>query len=305
MRIGVVSRDGLISTVINVAVIALTITIVAMMGACSTTDTRALQNARVLYSQAYSNPVVVSNASASLSEAAATLQKAEKEDNAEEQRHLALVAQTQIRQALTEAQEKQADKEASHLREQRAEVLIQTREREAQQARTQAALARAQADATTREMQMAQQQAQMSRRQAEQARQETMELRKQLEGIQARETERGLIFTLSDIYFKVNRADLEPGAVLNLARLAEYLKRNPGQKVLIEGHTDSAGGAGYNLSLSQQRANSVRDMLIANGADPNQITAKGYGESFPVASNTNTAGRQQNRRVDIVLSQSG
>lgn len=269
-----------------------------MLANCGTTNTAALQNARALYSQTQANPVVIQNAPVTLREAGQTLQKAEAAGSEEEQRHLAYIAESQTRQAIAEAQERAAKDEVAQLGEQREQILIQAREREAAQAR-------GQAEARAREAQMAQQRAQMSQQQAEQARQEATELRQQLEGLQAKETDRGLVLTLSDIYFRVDRADLAPGATLNLTRLAEFLKKHPDQKVLIEGHTDSTGSAAYNVELSQQRANSVRDMLLANGVNPDQILAKGYGEGFPVASNMSMAGRQQNRRVDIVIMPSG
>lgn len=272
---------------------------------CGTTNTRALQTARVLYSQAQNNPDIALNASASLNEAALVLQKAEREEDPAEQRHLAQLAETRTRQAMAEAQAKQAEKQAAELREQRNRMLIQDRERESAAARSQARISRQQAEQAQARAETATREMQIAQTQAQQARQENIELQKQLEGLQAKETERGLILTLSDIYFRVNRAELEPGAALNLSRLADFLRKHPDRRVLIEGHTDSSGTPAYNASLSQQRANSVRDLLIANGVNPNQVTAKGYGESFPVATNMTVAGRQQNRRADIVLSGSG
>jgi OOP family OmpA-OmpF porin len=79
----------------------------------------------------------------------------------------------------------------------------------------------------------------------------------------------------------------------------------PDRKVLIEGHTDSSGSASYNSDLSQRRANAVEALLINQGVDPTRIVARGYGESYPVATNDTAAGRQQNRRVEIVILKPG
>lgn len=260
-------------------------------GGCGTTQTAALQNAQSLYSQTQANPMVAQNAPVALHQAGETLKKAEAADNEEKQKHLAGIAEIQTRQAIAEAQDKVAKTEFQQFSEQREQILTQAREREAAQARSQA--------------QMSRQQAEQAQQQAAQARQEAGELRRQLEGLQTKQTERGVVLTLSDIYFKVDKSNLAPGASLNLSRLADFLRKHPDQKVIIEGHTDSTGSAGYNMQLSQQRANSVKEMLVANGVNPDQITTKGYGESFPVASNTSAAGRQQNRRVDVVILPSG
>lgn len=265
-----------------------------MLGGCGTTRTAALQNAQSFYSQTQADPMVAQNAPVALHQAGETLKKAEAADNEERQEHLAGVAEIQTRQAIAEAQDKVARNEFQQLSGQREEILAQAREQEAAQARSQAQMSQQQAA-------QARSQAQMSRQQAEQARQEASQLRQELEGLQTQQTERGVVLTLSDIYFKVDKSNLAPGAALNLSRLADFLRKHPDQKVIIEGHTDSTGSAGYNMQLSQQRANSVKEMLVANGVNPDQITTKGYGESFPVASNTSTAGRQQNRRVDVVI----
>lgn len=123
-------------------------------------------------------------------------------------------------------------------------------------------------------------------------------LRRELD---ARQTERGLVVTLPDILFDVDRATLEPGAETTLARLAEYLRNEPQVPVRIEGHTDSTGSDAYNESLSRRRAETVGHRLVALGVDPARVQALGFGEAFPVASNADAAGRQQNRRVEIVI----
>lgn len=131
------------------------------------------------------------------------------------------------------------------------------------------------------------------------------ELEQQLRDLQAERTERGLVMTLGDILFTTGRADLTTGAYDRIERLAQFMQRHPARTVRIEGHTDSTGNADSNLRLSENRAQAVRDALTARGVNPSRIVTQGFGEAQPVASNSNDSGRQQNRRVDIVISDDG
>lgn len=88
-------------------------------------------------------------------------------------------------------------------------------------------------------------------------------------------------------------------------RLAEFLRAHPAIAVRIEGFTDSRGTASYNAELSERRARAVAEFLVRSGIDPERISARGYGDAYPVASNSTQAGRLQNRRVEIYLSQPG
>jgi outer membrane protein OmpA-like peptidoglycan-associated protein len=123
--------------------------------------------------------------------------------------------------------------------------------------------------------------------------------------LQARQTDRGLVVTLGDILFDFDKADLTPGGELQVARLADALRQMPDRSVLIEGHTDNSGTASYNSALSQRRADAVEDLLIIQGVDPTRVVTQGYGEEYPVASNDSAAGRQQNRRVEVVIANPG
>ena len=116
-----------------------------------------------------------------------------------------------------------------------------------------------------------------------------------------RETSRGIVISLSDILFDVNRATLKSGAEANIERIAGVLKQYPDKQISVEGHTDATGSDSYNMKLSQDRAASVRNTLVRGGVNPELITSKGLGETQPVASNDTPAGRQQNRRVEIVV----
>jgi outer membrane protein OmpA-like peptidoglycan-associated protein len=134
---------------------------------------------------------------------------------------------------------------------------------------------------------------------------EARALADELAELKAEQTERGYVMTLGDVLFDYNRASLKSGAQLNLSRLISFLAAHPEQNILIEGHTDNTGSESYNQNLSERRALAVQNFLISNGANPQRITAQGYGESYPVASNSNEAGRQQNRRVEIVFPKTG
>lgn len=119
--------------------------------------------------------------------------------------------------------------------------------------------------------------------------------------LRARQTDRGTVVTLGDVLFDTDSATLNPGGLQQVQRLATYLNANPARTVRIEGHTDSRGSAAYNEVLSQRRAEAVRAALIGAGVDPARLTTVGMGEALPVASNDTVAGRQQNRRVEIVI----
>ena len=120
--------------------------------------------------------------------------------------------------------------------------------------------------------------------------------------LETRDTARGLIVNMSDVLFDTAKYSLRPGAREKLARVAGIISGHPGLKLDVEGHTDSVGGDDYNQQLSEHRATSVRDYLTQAGIPMNSVTAKGFGKTQPVASNDTTTGRQQNRRVELVVS---
>ena len=142
---------------------------------------------------------------------------------------------------------------------------------------------------------------------AEQAEREKAALRDQLRQqlnqiLETRESARGLIVNLSDVLFDTGSANLKPGTREKLAKVAGILLSRPGLKLQIEGHTDSVGSGEYNQRLSENRANSVRTYLVEQGIASNNTTTAGFGETMPIASNETAAGRQQNRRVELVVS---
>jgi outer membrane protein OmpA-like peptidoglycan-associated protein len=154
--------------------------------------------------------------------------------------------------------------------------------------------------------QQAQQAAQTADQRAQQAEAEKAQLRERLHQqlntiLATRESAKGLIVNMSDVLFDTGKYTLKPGAREKLAKVAGILLAYPGLKVQIEGFTDNVGGDEYNKRLSEQRAMTVRDYLVQQGINLNNVTAQGLGKSNPVASNATPAGRQQNRRVELVV----
>lgn len=128
------------------------------------------------------------------------------------------------------------------------------------------------------------------------------ELQQELSGLPAQATARGIIVTLPETRFAFDQATLPTPTQPAIGQLANVLKNNPGRKIAIEGYTDTQGTDDYNMTLAKERANVVRDALVSRGIDPNRITIRSYGGAHPVASNDTRAGRQQNRRAEIVIS---
>jgi outer membrane protein OmpA-like peptidoglycan-associated protein len=202
---------------------------------------------------------------------------------AEAQRASAEEAQREAEAAAAQAAEEKATADAA-----RTAALEQ--QRRAEEAAQQARQAAAQADA--------------QRQQAEAERTRMRErLRQQLSAIlETRETARGLIVNINDVLFDFNKYTLKPGAREKMAKVAGILLAYPGLKLQLEGHTDSIGSDDYNMKLSQERADAVRDFLVEQGVQPASISSVGMGKAEPVASNATAAGRQENRRVDLVVS---
>jgi outer membrane protein OmpA-like peptidoglycan-associated protein len=259
------------------------------LAGCAVGPNADLQRARASLMQAQQDPQVVTYAPAQLRDAEQTLNRAEQTWNDEGDRaetaHLSYVAEQQANIAVAKAQEGVAEAEARRLAEERDQIRLQARAREAELAQNRAQIATTQAlEATAR---------------AHQLEQELAELH-------AQETERGLLMTLPDnVLFEYNKAELKPGAMRNLYPLVTFLRDYPDRTLLIEGHTDSLGSDAYNLELSRSRALAVENFLVLNGISRDRIVTRGYGKDYPVASNTTEAGRQQNRRVDVIVSHPG
>jgi outer membrane protein OmpA-like peptidoglycan-associated protein len=199
--------------------------------------------------------------------------------------------------AKNEANRAKAEAERAKI-EAQAEAERASRDRNNAEAARAAALA--QAEATRAQLDQA-------RQTAAQAEEEKAQLREQLRQqlnviLETRETARGLIVNMSDVLFETGKYSLKPGAREKLAKIGGIILAHPGLKLAVEGHTDSVGSDDYNQRLSEQRANSVRGYLVSQGVSPDAITALGLGKTRPVTDNNTAAGRQQNRRVELVVS---
>lgn len=181
---------------------------------------------------------------------------------------------------------------------------------DAEAAQRQAEAARAAAAENAAAAQRAQAQAEAATQQAQQqtlaAQQQVAEARAKLLAqlnsvLQTRDSAQGLIMNMSDVLFELNKATLAPGAQVKLAKIAGILLSYPDLKIQVNGYTDSTGTDAYNQQLSEQRAAAVRDFLTAQGVSANAIGSQGFGKNDPVASNETAAGRQQNRRVELVV----
>jgi outer membrane protein OmpA-like peptidoglycan-associated protein len=197
------------------------------------------------------------------------------------------------------AQQQQLTAEAD-----RTKAELDRQKREAEDARG-AALAQQQQLAA--DVDRARQAAADADRQRRQAEQNQAQLRQQLLSqfnaiLQTRDTARGLIVNMSDVLFDTGSYSLTAGAREKLAKVSGIILGHPGLKIAVEGHTDSVGGDDYNMKLSENRANSVRGYLVAQRIDSTNVTAQGFGKTTPVADNSTAAGRQRNRRVEMVVS---
>jgi outer membrane protein OmpA-like peptidoglycan-associated protein len=200
----------------------------------------------------------------------------------------------------------QADADAAKARSDNADAQAATAQAQSAMAESQAASATAvsAAQADAEQSRLAAQQAQLSAQQADTDK-ATMraKLSEQLNLIlETRDSARGLIVSMSDVLFDTGRFSLKPGAREKLAKVAGILLAYPGLNIEVGGYTDNVGGDAMNQTLSENRADSVRDYLVQEGVATNSVSAKGFGNTLPVASNDNSAGRQQNRRVELLVS---
>jgi OmpA-OmpF porin, OOP family len=259
--------------------------VTSLLAACTSTPDRIeeLETARAVVPQVESSPRA-GVAATNISEARKALdranQLADKGGKVAEIQYEASVAARNAQIANEKILAAQAQEEIQKGTAERQAVLIEAREAEARRRGQQAA--------------SAQQQAELAEHRASTLEQELSELR-------AKKTDRGMVLTLGDVLFDTGMATLKPGAYTTIDRLATVLKQAPDRKVMIEGHTDSVGADEYNQALSERRATAVQTALLERGVRSEQITALGKGETFPVAGNDNAAGRQQNRRVEMVF----
>src|SRR4029077_12933846 len=235
-------------------------------------------------------------------------------DDASQQKEQALYETAKAQTAKAQAESDAANAQAAQAHEESDAAKARTDATDAQAATAKAksdmaesqassanALSAAQADAE--QSRIAAQQAQLSAQQAEtdKAAMRT-KLSEQLNSIlQTRDSARGLIVSMSDVLFDTGKYSLKPGAREKLAKVAGILLAYPGLNIAVGGYTDNVGGDAMNQRLSENRAGSVRDYLVQQGVETKSVSAQGFGNTLPVASNDNSAGRQQNRRVELLV----
>lgn len=279
--------------------------------ACSAPMVRpdGADNARAKLAALQSDTQLASHAPVEIKDAETAVRAAEEpREDGDLARHLVSIADRKVDTAASTAQARLLEDQRKTLSEQREKARLDSRTREADSARTdatiaqgQATSARAEADAARSQTEIARAQADAARLQAEASRQQADDLQRQITELNARETDRGLVVTLGDVLFATGRAELRGGTPTNLSKLAAFLNKYPDRSVTIEGHTDSVGSEDSNLGLSERRAASVKTYLVNQGVASSRVTSTGKGEGSPVAGNDSTTGRQQNRRVEVII----
>jgi outer membrane protein OmpA-like peptidoglycan-associated protein len=282
----------------NAARILVTAAALAVLGACATPPTapEGADTARNKLTQLQSDPQLASLASLEIKEAETAVTAAEvPREDAEYARHLVLLADHKVDIARARAQSRLYEDQREELSRQSERARLDARTREADRARTDATMARSDAA-------RARSDADAARERTLAAKRETDDLQRQIAELNARETDRGLVVTLGDLLFETGKSDLKGGAAGNLNKLSTFLNEYPDRSVLIEGHTDDVGSEESNFNLSQRRANSVKSYLVRQGIESARLSTSGLGEGSPVAGNDTSTGRQQNRRVEVIIS---
>ncbi len=279
---------------------------VALLAACASTPQRPPELVRLEseLSRLQADPIVAGNAPNELAQARRAVDIIVTDGRrmrADLFDHSVYLADRLLQIAEAEGRTIAARQRSDQLATERERLVADARRLEAERARIAAERAQRTADVARAEAESERIQARIARQQAEAARAEMLAMRAMLTDLQARQTERGLVVTLGDVLFETDHAVIKPGARRNLDKLVAALTEHPQTTVAIEGHTDSTGTHGYNLDLSQRRADAVAAYLVANGIDRARLSTSGLGQDYPVASNNEASGRQQNRRVEIII----
>jgi len=272
---------------LRITLIAATVASV-LLAACAAAPLKpdAAAEVRGKLTQLESDPSLASRAPVAIKEADAAVRAAEQPQADQELvMHRVYLADRKVDTAKALAETRFAEDQRAVITAQRDSARLDARTREADAAKGQVATARAEGA----EQKVA-------------ADQQAAELQRQIDVLQAKPTDRGLVLTLGDVLFTSGRADLKPGATGNLNKLVAFLDKYPDRSVAIQGYTDSVGSEDYNQGLSERRADSVKSYLAGQGIGSMRLSASGKGRSDPVASNDSAAGRQQNRRVEVIIS---
>jgi outer membrane protein OmpA-like peptidoglycan-associated protein len=250
--------------------------------------------ARSKLTQLQSEPNLANRAPLAIKEADAAVRAAEQPQVYKELgAHLVYLADRKVETARAQAETSLAEDQSARL---------EACTREADAAKGQIATARAEGAEQKVAADQARSEAHAAYVAAASSGQQAAELQRQIDVLQPKPTDRGLVLTLGDVLFASGRANLKSGATGNLNMLVAFLNKYPDRTVAIEGYTDSIGSEDYNQGLSERRADSVKSYLAGQGIGSIRLSASGKGESEPVAGNDSAAGRQQNRRVEVIIS---
>ena len=271
--------------------LALTAAAATLLGACAAVPVQpsGAAEARAKLTRLQADPNLSGRAPAAIADAVTAVQLAEQPaTDPALGAYRVYIAERRIDIASAQAQTRFLEDQRAQIVSQRQNMRLDARTREANTAQQEAAAAHE--DAAVANANAAVLAAQAA------------ELQRRIEMLNVRVTDRGLVLTLGDVLFGTARSDMRSGATGHLDRLVDFLNRYPDRTVRIEGYTDSVGSADYNQELSQRRADSVRGYLRGQGIDAARLSTAGMGESNPVASNDSASGRQQNRRVEVIIS---
>lgn len=272
------------------------------LGACVSTPKQnaALDSARTAVRSAETDTNVSQYAALDLSKAKVELQAAEdasKQHQEEDVNQHAYLAMQTARIAQLHGAAKADDARVANGQAERDQVQLAARSREVTLARQDAAAAKTATGVANAAAGAANAAADLATAQRDQLQQE-------MEQLKATQTARGLMMTLGDVMFDSGKSELKSGAARKLDQLAAFLVAHPNRRLQVDGFTDSVGSASMNEVLSQRRADSVSSALVNRGVAASRIGSKGYGKEYPVASNSEAAGRQLNRRVEVVIANS-
>ena len=215
--------------------------------------------------------------------------------------HRVYIADRKVETAKALAQTRFAEDERTALNEQSEKARLDSRTHEADLAKAAADSARLETAEQKAAVSNARSDADAAQLAANASQQQAAELQRQVAELQARPTDRGLVLTLGDTLFATGKSELKAGASANLDKLAAFMTEYPQRTAAIEGYTDSNGSEEYNQDLSQRRADSVKGYLVGRGVDTGRLSSSGRGENAPVADNASPTGRQQNRRVEVII----
>jgi len=250
------------------------------------------------------DPALANGAPVALKDAEAAVRDAERtEKDLVLAAHRVYIADHKVDTARSLAETRVAEQERTALNEQSEKARLNSRTAEADRAKSDALIARAESAEQKLAANSARTDANDAMLAANSAQQQAAELQRQLEILQAKPTDRGLVLTLGDTLFSTGKAELKAGAAANLDRLTNFMNEYPKRTAAIEGYTDSMGSEEMNQALSERRAAAVKNYLVGQGVVSSRLTSRGRGENSPIADNESAAGRQQNRRVEVVIDQ--